>query len=164
MRKNNYVYIKSRYDLVKRNAFRGKEIDILYGIMNNRVFVAQGLKIINIGIDLFAEGMDIDLRVASLICNGHYPEVEDAIYEFNVQEGLIERKPLEEVVEETEVTELKEDDEPEEITILLSEYHMLLDIANKFDEYIKDEYYEEEIVDDVVDELEEELEDHEEER
>lgn len=133
---NEFIYCTSTVDILKKTFKRKKGVDVTYCIMDEKVYVRQGIKIIHIPLAEFALGMNIDIRAAQAI-------VSETVYTIEAALELI-AEPEEVEVEEEKVS-------PERI-------EELLEIEKKYNEMIlenEEEIEEGEVEDNVSEECEE---------
>lgn len=75
---NNFIRCSSKLDAVTKSTFKSPEIDVLFCIIQDEIFVHQGLKLININLEQFAEGLNIDIIEAQAIVSGGAETIAEA--------------------------------------------------------------------------------------
>jgi len=69
MKANSFAYCKNYFDVVSKTTTKGKGVDVLYCIIDTEIYVFQGMKILPISLDQFADGLEVDLALAQVIIN-----------------------------------------------------------------------------------------------
>ena len=67
--KIRYIFCNSKSEIPLKSMFKGLQTKVLYCIVDEEIFVHQGFKTIPVTMELFAEGMGIDLFEAQRIIN-----------------------------------------------------------------------------------------------
>ena len=75
---NNFIRCSSKLDAITKSTFKSPEIDVLFCIIQDEIFVHQGLKLININLEQFAEGLNIDIIEAQAIVSGGAETIAEA--------------------------------------------------------------------------------------
>lgn len=120
---NSFTHCKNIFEVMTKTALKGKEIDVLYCIIDTDIFVFQAFKVVKIDIEQFAAGMNIDLAEAQVIVH-RKPEtlleakqmIADSLADFEKKTEQIKEVAIKEVKEvkedvlktTQEVAEIKE--------------------------------------------------------
>lgn len=78
IKNNNFTRCKNKIEVVTKSTFKSPEVDVLFCILDDSVYVYQGFKLINVTLEHFANGMDISLIEAQAIVSGGVDTIEDA--------------------------------------------------------------------------------------
>lgn len=79
--RNDFIYCNNKYEFKARVIFNFKDkknVGTLFGIIKGKIYVTQGLRIIEINLSDFAKFMEIDLREAQAIVSKEVDTLEGA--------------------------------------------------------------------------------------
>src|SRR5690554_4938833 len=74
---NKYIRVKTRSEIVTKTLMKGFKVKNLYCILDDKAFIYQGFKIIELSIEMLANGLDIDLISAQRILAGEDINLEE---------------------------------------------------------------------------------------
>ena len=95
---NTFVHCKNMLEVMTKTALKGKEVDVLYCIVDTDVYVFQGFKTIKIDLEQFANGLDIDLAEAQVIIHRKPETLLEA--KQMITESLAQLEDVKDVVKE----------------------------------------------------------------
>lgn len=75
---NNFIRCSNKLDAIAKSTFKNPEIDVLFCIIQDEIFVHQGFKLINVNLEQFAEGLNIDIIEAQAIVGGGAETIAEA--------------------------------------------------------------------------------------
>ncbi len=67
---NRFIRCKNKVEAVAKSTFKGRDTDILFCILDDEIYVYQGLKLIEVNLTQFSDGMNIGLIQAQAIVAG----------------------------------------------------------------------------------------------
>lgn len=74
---NKYIRVKNKSEIVTKTLMKGFKVKNLYCILDDKAFIYQGFKIIELSIEMLANGLDIDLINAQRILAGEDIDLEE---------------------------------------------------------------------------------------
>lgn len=77
-RTNQFIRCRTKAELIVKSTFKSADVDTLFGIVEDEVYVYQGFKTMRINLEQFANGMGISLVEAQAIVNGKIDSLEEA--------------------------------------------------------------------------------------
>jgi polyhydroxyalkanoate synthesis regulator phasin len=102
---NNFIRCSNKLDAITKSTFKNPEIDVLFCIIQDEIFVHQGLKLINVNLEQFAEGLNIDIIEAQAIVSGGAETIAEA--RKIIKESI---EGFEVTIEESNITEVVQED------------------------------------------------------
>lgn len=75
---NNFIRCSNKLDAIAKSTFKNPDIDVLFCIIQDEIFVHQGFKLINVNLEQFAEGLGIDIIEAQAIVGGGAETIAEA--------------------------------------------------------------------------------------
>lgn len=109
---NNFIRCSNKLEAIAKSTFKNPDIDVLFCIIQDEIFVYQGFKLININLEQFAEGLSIDIIEAQAIVGGGAETIAEAkkIIRESIEgfQSEIEESDLIEVVKEEVQDDVKE--------------------------------------------------------
>lgn len=104
---NSFTHCKNIFEVMTKTALKGKEIDVLYCIIDTDIFVFQAFKVVKIDIEQFAAGMNIDLAEAQVIVHRKPETLLEA--KQMIADSLADFEKKTEQIKEVVIKEVKED-------------------------------------------------------
>ena len=74
---NKYIRVKTSMEIVTKTLMKGFKVKNLYCILDDKAFIYQGFKIIELNIEMLASGLGIDLINAQRILAGEDIDLEE---------------------------------------------------------------------------------------
>jgi hypothetical protein len=69
-KENRFIKCNTKIEAIAKSSFKGFKTDVLYCIVDEEIYVYQGLKLIRVSLEQFATGMDMDLIKAQAVAYG----------------------------------------------------------------------------------------------
>jgi hypothetical protein len=104
---NKFIKCNTKIEALAKSSVKDKTIDTLFCLIEDKIFVRQGFQLIEVTLEHFAEGMEINLVEAQTILSGEAETVIDAkeIIKKSIEE-YIEFSPIENLIDSA-VNEVK---------------------------------------------------------